>query len=118
MKIRKTEYVLSPRRAADMLDLAAAVEGYDDEKSGGQQMLIAAQMVSDSLRATGLNLGALRGWRYRRFVKRTGVTFLMAELSEAELWRAYNDVMDAEGAEKKRLTRVAGSGSGEKSAVA
>lgn len=116
MKIGRSEYVLSPRRAADVYDLAAAVETYDEKESAGRNMLVAAQIVSDSLKATGLSLG-WRALRYRRFVKRSGVSFLMASLTDAELWLTYTEVLRLEGEEKKRLLTEVESESGAKSPV-
>jgi hypothetical protein len=101
MKIGKREYVLSPRRAVEVLDLAAAVGGIKEEDSN--PLLIAAQVVADSLKATGLNLGRVRGFRYRRFTGKGGVRFLTHELSQPAIWKAYLEVLEIEEAEKKRL---------------
>jgi len=103
MNINGREYELSPRRAVDVLELAAAVEKHG-EVTNVTNTLAMAQVVSDSLKATGLSLGPVRGWRYRVFVKGRGSSLLINSLSTAEIVAAYAYVSNLE---KKRVVEAA-----------
>lgn len=93
-------YVLSPRRAADVLELAHAAEKMGG--SGIDDLMTLAQAVSDSLRATGLSLDPVRRFKYRPFVRKRGVMLLLDGLSTAQLGAAYMGVVELEGGKKKR----------------
>lgn len=116
MKIKGRDFILSPRRADKVLDLAAAVDIYKEANDNTNDMLFAAQVVADSLRATQARLGRIRGLRYWLHLTRRDnmVGFLLRELSIAELMSAYIKVLELEGAEKKSLIPEAGKSSEEK----
>ena len=103
--IDKREYILSPRRASDVLDMAMVAENIKETDSA-KQVLSMAKIVCDSLKATYLLLGRIRGWRYRKFTEKRGVRLLLVSLSMKEVGEACNAVLeDVEGSKKKdRLT--------------
>ncbi len=100
IKIDGREYILSPRRASDVLNLIAAAEK-NTSPDGISSMLTIAKVVCDSLKATYLSLGKIRGWRYYHFTRSSGVTSILEGLSTAEIGLAYESVMALEGAKKK-----------------
>jgi hypothetical protein len=116
MKIKGRDFILTPRRADRVLDLAAAVDIYKEADNNTNDTLFAAQVVADSLRATQQKLGRIRGLRYWLFLTRRDnmVGFLIRELSLAELMSAYITVLELEGAEKKSLIPIPGNLSEEK----
>lgn len=98
MIINGKELILSPRKAKDVLDLAAACEG--KEETNLASIVVMAQIINDSLRATGLKLSKFKRWRYTKFIN--GATnYILANLSANELLEAYTQVMEIEGNKKK-----------------
>ena len=99
-RIRGKELELSPRRAIDVLELASAAEKSEstDNLTRSLQMV---QVVSDSLKATGLRLGRVRGWRYRPFFSTRGLSLILHDLTSAEILEAYLEIMALEGLKKK-----------------
>jgi len=94
------EYVLSPRRAVDVLDLTyiAQKEGEPDTT---MNLLRMVQVVSDSLKSTYLSLGRVRGFRYARFVGKGGVSALIEAMSLQDISDAVEKVGEVEGLKKK-----------------
>ena len=99
MIINKKSYILSPRRAADVLDLAAACEKQDAVNDQTNTIII-AQLISDSLKATGLKINIFKRLKYRRFIK-GDAKFILASLNLKELFDAWNEVLELEGGKKK-----------------
>lgn len=100
--IDKREYVLSQRRAADVLELAVAVEKGGHTDSMGN-VLTMARIIRDSLKASYLDIGRVRGWRYRQFLDSGGVMLLLESLSLEELATACRYVVEElEGSKKKQ----------------
>jgi hypothetical protein len=100
IRIEGRDYTLSQRRAVDVLDLSAVVQK-EGEPDAMMNLLRMAQVVCDSLKATALQLGRIRGYRYRRFVGKGGVQALIESLSLQEISDACERVAEAEGLKKK-----------------
>jgi hypothetical protein len=79
------EYTLSERRAYDVMELVVALEKAQATSDGGlNNVLSMAQIVRDSLKATYLKLGKIRGFRYRKLTEPEGITTLLESLEELE----------------------------------
>jgi hypothetical protein len=114
LKIKGREFILSQRRAVDVLDLFAAAKTEDAD--GTMQILRMGQVVSDSLRATHLSLGRIRGYHYGKYIGKHGVQSLLDDLSLPEISSACEMVAELEGVKKKVIPQAV-SASGERSAV-
>lgn len=116
MLLNNKEYVLSKRKARDVLDLAKESKEYDYPKEGepvteeqlNHLLVLMAQVISDSLKATYMNLPLLKkvfNWKYRKFLKGSA-SLLIISLSEDELTGYYLDVLDLEGNTKKKVVQA------------
>lgn len=101
MTIDGRQYILTPRRASDVLNLVVAVEK-NEKPDNVSNLLTIAQIVRDSLKATYLSFGKIRGWRYRQFLGSAGIILILDSLSTEELMNAYQSVMELEGSKKKQ----------------
>ena len=111
LRIDGHEYVLSQRRAADVLELAVAVGKQDAARDGIDHVLSMSQIIRDSLKATYRTLGRIRGFRYRKFTQAGGVVHLLDSLSIDEIGEACRYIIEDLEGSKKKVTE-AGSASG------
>ena len=111
MLLNNKEYVLSKRKAKDVLDLAKESKEYDYPKEGepvteeqlNHLLVLMAQVISDSLKATYMNLPLWRkvfNLKYRKFLK-GAASLLIINLPEDELTTYYLEVLELEGGKKK-----------------
>jgi hypothetical protein len=113
--IDNREYILSPRLAVDVLTLAEFAKRKDKSLTVLEEAQILAQVVSDSLRATYVKLGRIRGWRYRKFASTSGRSFLINRLSMQEIGEAFIYVKEELEGDKKKAPTPTPSPSGGKS---
>lgn len=100
VRIKNRDFVLSQRRAADVLNLAAAIQK-QGEPDTIMNLLSMARVVCDSLKSTYLKLGRIRGWRYHQFIVPGGTAVLLDQLSTEDIMMAYAAVFNIEGSKKK-----------------
>lgn len=111
MLLNRRKYVLSKRKAKDVLDLAKESKEYEypkenepiTEKQLDNLLVLMAQVINDSLKATYMNLPLWRkvfNLKYRKFFK-GAASLLIINLPEDELTTYYLEVLELEGGKKK-----------------
>jgi hypothetical protein len=115
LTIDKRQFILSERRASDALDMAYAA-GKKTEPDAIDNVLMLAQVVKDSLKATYLALGFLRGYYYRRFVGDDGVSNLLDACTTRQLADAFIYITEELEGSKKKAPRPVPNVSAEMSA--
>jgi hypothetical protein len=95
MIINEKEYILSPRKTKDVLDLVEACKNL--EESNSSSFVIMAQVICGSLKVTYKKLPFFR----RIFSRKVTLKYLLANLSTLEISNAFNEVIELEGGKKK-----------------
>jgi hypothetical protein len=107
MKIDGKEYILSPRRAGDVLALSAGMA--KRERDGATDVIGISQGLCDSLVSTRRRLGLIRGFHYRRFGRKGAASWILDKLSMAEIFDAWSELQQIEGGSKKKAETENGS---------
>ena len=103
IQIRGREYILSERRAYDVLELTAVAQKKTDPDTTTNVVMM-AQVLSDSLKATYQRLGRVRGFPYRQYTGKAGIRLLLESLSMSQLQAAVEMIAEVEGLKKKATT--------------
>jgi hypothetical protein len=106
IEIRGEKYLLSPRTAFDKLELIEAIQRHNpDDYTQSDQMIEVTQVLVDSLTETGRRLPRynfrerLRYWK----LKRSGIMFLLKNMTTESINTACNQILELEGDKKKEV---------------
>lgn len=98
--IEGTSYELTARRAYDVLTLASVAKGKLDNDVVSN-ISVMAQVVSDSLKSTGLRLVWYKRMKYRKFIRGKGISLLVKTFTPLELAELFQQIYELEGGKKK-----------------
>ena len=100
--VNKRQYILSERKAADFLELAASANSLD-EKDVLFDIISAVRGICDSLKATAKDKNIFTRYRYKKFLGQQGITLLLNSLTINEIKDAWLYVNELEGNLKKKV---------------
>lgn len=105
IRIKNTQYELSPRIAKDVLDLSSIITSTIENSNNtvASELIIKSKIVCDSLIASKryYKPWQFKYWRLNKFRGNKGVLYLLNKCSVETISTAFENVLELEGLKKK-----------------
>ena len=102
VKINGRRFVITERRAGQVLDLIDFVKANEENDSARLKYFHVCKSICDAIQSTAMSFGwwqFIKRWLYNKITP----AYLLATLSETELLSLYTSIAEMEGEKKKAI---------------